>query len=79
MSVFSPRIENIANKLEDNQCALVTSDISITYLTGFRHSEGYVFITKDNSYFLMISDTLRLYRILLNIWISLCLTMPLNL
>lgn len=53
MSVFSPRIENIANKLEDNQCALVTSDISITYLTGFRHSEGYVFITKDNSYFLI--------------------------
>ena len=44
MSVFNPRIEKISNILKDNEAALVTSDISITYLTGFQHSEGYVFI-----------------------------------
>lgn len=53
MSVFLNRIEKIASILEHNEAALVTSDISITYLTGFRHSEGFVFITKDASYFLI--------------------------
>jgi len=53
MSNFINRIEKISNILESNQAALVTSDISITYLTGFRHSEGFVLITKDASYFLV--------------------------
>lgn len=53
MSVFNPRIEKISNILKDNEAALVTSDISITYLTGFQHSEGYVFIAGDKSYFLI--------------------------
>lgn len=53
MSVYTSRIENIANSLSQNEAALITSDISITYLTGFQHSEGYVFITKDKSYFLV--------------------------
>ncbi|MBQ2943814.1 MAG: aminopeptidase P family protein [Ruminococcus sp.] len=53
MSVFIPRIEKISNILKDKEAALVTSDISITYLTGFQHSEGYVFITEDKSYFLI--------------------------
>ena len=53
MSVFSTRIEKIAAIIGSDEAALVTSDISITYLTGFRHSEGYVLITKDASYFLV--------------------------
>lgn len=53
MSVFNSRIDTIANSLETGEAALITSDISITYLTGFQHSEGYVLITKDNSYFLI--------------------------
>lgn len=53
MSVFTSRIERIANSLASEEAALITSDISITYLTGFQHSEGYVLITKENSYFLV--------------------------
>ncbi len=53
MSVFNPRIEKIFNILTGSQAALVTSDISITYLTGFQRSEGYVFVTGDKSYFLI--------------------------
>ncbi len=53
MSVFTSRIERIADSLAENEAALVTSDISITYLTGFQHSEGLVLITKENSYFLV--------------------------
>lgn len=51
MSCFMDRIEKISTSLSNGQAALITSDISITYLTGFQHSEGYVFITKENSYF----------------------------
>ena len=53
MSVFTSRIDKIANSLLANEAALITSDISITYLTGFAHSEGYVLITNDKSYFLV--------------------------
>lgn len=53
MSVFNSRIEKVANILSSDEAALITSDISITYLTGFRHSEGYVLITKDANYFLV--------------------------
>lgn len=53
MSYFTSRIERIADSLAENEVALVTSDISITYLTGFQHSEGIVLITKENSYFLV--------------------------
>ncbi len=51
--MFNARIDKISENLVDNQAALITSDISITYLTGFQHSEGFVLITKDNSYFLI--------------------------
>ncbi|MBQ1977259.1 MAG: aminopeptidase P family protein [Ruminococcus sp.] len=53
MTVFTERIEKIADSLKKDEAALITSDISITYLTGFQHSEGFVFITKENSYFLV--------------------------
>ena len=53
MSYFSTRINKIADSLCADEAALITSDISITYLTGFEHSEGYVLITKDNAYFLV--------------------------
>lgn len=53
MSVFNSRIEKIADILGSDDAALVTSDISITYLTGFRHSEGYVLVAKNASYFLV--------------------------
>lgn len=53
MSVFTSRIDKIATSLNNKEAALITSDISITYLTGFEHSEGFVLITKDNSYFLV--------------------------
>ncbi len=53
MTVFNKRIEKIANTIDSNEAALITSDISITYLTGFRHSEGYLLVTKDTSYFLI--------------------------
>ena len=53
MSVFKSRIEKVSKLLSDGEAALITSDVSITYFTGFQHSEGYVFITKDNSYFLV--------------------------
>ncbi len=53
MLCFTNRIQNISDKLSDGQSALITSDISITYLTGFQHSEGFVFITKEDSYFLV--------------------------
>ncbi len=53
MSCFTDRIEKISSSLSNGQAALITSDISITYLTGFQHSEGYVFINKEKSYFLV--------------------------
>ena len=53
MSYFNARIEKIADSLCADEAALITSDISITYLTGFEHSEGYVLITKDSAYFLV--------------------------
>ncbi len=53
MSGYTARIDKISNMLSEEQSALISSDISITYLTGFQHSEGFVFITKDSSYFLV--------------------------
>ena len=53
MSVYLERIKKISDSIADNTAALITSDISITYLTGFEHSEGYVFVTKEKSYFLI--------------------------
>lgn len=53
MSDFSSRISHIADMLNPSEAALVTSDISITYLTGFEHSEGYVLISKNRSVFLV--------------------------
>ncbi|MDO5123734.1 MAG: aminopeptidase P family protein [Eubacteriales bacterium] len=42
------RLIKIQSLLNDTEAALVTGDISITYLTGFPHSEGYVLVTKKN-------------------------------
>lgn len=53
MSEYNKRISQIAQSLKDADAALVSSDISVTYLTGFEHSEGYVLIGKDASYFLV--------------------------
>lgn len=53
MSVFIDRVNNITKILCDGEAALVSSDVSITYLTGFAHSEGYVFLTGDTNYFLV--------------------------
>ncbi len=53
MSEYNKRISQIAQSLKDADAALVSSDISVTYLTGFEHSEGYVLISKDTSYFLV--------------------------
>ncbi len=47
------RINRISDLLAPNESAIITSDISITYLTGFQHSEGYVVITKENAYMLV--------------------------
>ncbi len=47
------RINLISDLLAPSEAAIITSDISITYLTGFQHSEGYVVITKDNAYMLV--------------------------
>ncbi len=53
MSEYNKRISHIAQSLNSADAALVSSDISVTYLTGFEHSEGYVLIGKDSSYFLV--------------------------
>lgn len=47
------RVLKIADILEDGEAALITADISVTYLTGFEHSEGYVFVSKKGSFFLV--------------------------
>lgn len=50
MNNFKNRTEAISNMLENNQAALVSDETSIFYFTGFPHSEGYLLITKENSY-----------------------------
>lgn len=53
MDNFSKRLSAVQSMLENNQAALVTDEISIFYFTGFPHSEGYLLITRDNSYLLV--------------------------
>ncbi len=53
MSIFEKRVKSVQGMLEVNQAALVTDEISIFYFTGFPHSEGYLFITADESYLLV--------------------------
>lgn len=53
MSDYNHRINKIAASLTVADAALVSSDISVTYLTGFEHSEGYVLVGKECSYFLV--------------------------
>ena len=53
MSIFENRVKSVQSKLKENQAALVTDEISIFYFTGFPHSEGYFFITSDESYLLV--------------------------
>ncbi len=50
MNNFDKRIKNLQNSLKAGEAALISSDISVTYFTGFQHSEGYVVITKDKSF-----------------------------
>ncbi len=47
------RLLKIREILKAHEAALITSDISITYLTGFPHSEGYVLVTENESYLLV--------------------------
>lgn len=48
------RIAQLAEKLSDNKHgALITSDISRRYLSGFKSSAGFILITKENSYLLI--------------------------
>ncbi|MBQ9742700.1 MAG: aminopeptidase P family protein [Ruminococcus sp.] len=53
MNGYISRIKAIADSLGENDAALITSDISITYLTGYQHSEGYVIIGKEDAFFLV--------------------------
>lgn len=53
MNDMISRINRISDLLSPEEAAIITSDISITYLTGFQHSEGYVLITKENAYMLV--------------------------
>ncbi len=53
MSVYIDRINSIKKILKENDGAFISSDVSITYLTGFAHSEGYVLLASDAQYFLV--------------------------
>lgn len=53
MSIFEKRVNALKQKLNGNQAALISDEISIFYFTGFPHSEGYFFVTKDESYLLV--------------------------
>ena len=47
------RIKKIVEILDENQAAIITSDVNRRYLTGFPSSAGTVIITAENSYFLI--------------------------
>lgn len=53
MNIFENRVNSIKAILSEGQAALVSDDISVFYFTGFPHSEGYLFITEDESYLLV--------------------------
>ena len=46
---MTDRIKTIQSKLSNSEAALITSDPSRFYLTGFKSSAGFVFITKENA------------------------------
>ncbi|MGN0518845.1 MAG: M24 family metallopeptidase [Acutalibacteraceae bacterium] len=47
------RVEKLAAKLNENEAAIVISDINRYYLTGFKSSSGAVVVTKDKAYLLV--------------------------
>lgn len=47
------RIENLREKIENNQAVLITSDVNRLYFSGFKSSAGAVVITKKNAYLLV--------------------------
>lgn len=53
MNIFENRVNSIKAILSDGQATLISDDVSVFYFTGFPHSEGYLFITKDESYLLV--------------------------
>lgn len=53
MDIFYKRVSAVQEMISADQAALVTDETSIFYFTGFPHSEGYLLITKDNSYLLV--------------------------
>lgn len=53
MSNFEARICAVREKLKKGSAALVTDELSIFYLTGFPHSEGYLLLTEKDSYLLV--------------------------
>lgn len=53
MNIFETRVNTVKAILSKGQAALVSDEISVFYFTGFPHSEGYLFITPDESYLLV--------------------------
>lgn len=53
MSNFENRINGVQALLCEGQGALITDETTIFYLTGFPHSEGFMLISKSESYLLV--------------------------
>lgn len=53
MNIFEKRVTAVRETLTKGQAALISDEISIFYFTGFPHSEGYLFITPEDSYLLV--------------------------
>lgn len=51
MTDFSKRIDSLRSRMHRSEAALITSDVNITYFTGFPSSEGALLVTCDGSYF----------------------------
>lgn len=49
--MINKRVENLQKHLNKGQAALITADSNRFYLTGFRSSDGFVFITSDSADF----------------------------
>ena len=56
------KIKKLAEKLPAGSAGLVTSEESILYLMGFQTDNGYLLVTKDNSYFMTDSRYIEAAR-----------------
>lgn len=50
MSVFEKRINKLRKTLDDSQAALIKNNNNVYYFSGMQNSEGFVIITKNESY-----------------------------